>query len=167
MGDEVIVGAIGKPFGVQGDVYVHPDPDVDHDFAPGTSYDVGGHTLTVARSRLHSGRRVVRFAEASDRGEAERLRGTVLSLPREEITLEEGAVWLDDILGSEVVDEDGSLVGVLEAVLDSPAHDLLVIARPDGGEALVPAVEQFIEVHPDRIVVRAVPGLLDPDEGDG
>lgn len=166
MGDEVIVGAIGKPFGIHGDVYVHPDPDLAHEFPEGTRYEVGGGGLTVVQSRVHAGRRLVRFAEASDRGAAEELRGAVLSLPRDAVELEEGAVWLDDVLGCEVVDAQGSLVGVLEAVLDSPAHDLLVVARPDGGELLVPAVEDLVEVKPDRIVVRDVAGLLDPGEAD-
>lgn len=166
MGAEVIVGAVGKPFGVHGDVYVHPDPDVAHDFPEGTTFEAGGQTLTVVESRLHAGRRLVRFAEADDRGAAEALRGTVLTLPRDAIELEEGAVWLDDVLGFDVVDEEGALIGVLENVLDSPAHDLLVVARPDGGELLVPAVDDVIEVGDDRIVVHRSAGLLDPDEAE-
>ena len=166
MDDAVIVGAVGKPFGIHGDVYVHPDPDVAHEFPAGTTYDAGGGTLTVAQSKVHAGRRLVRFAEAGDREAAAALRGTVLTLPRDAVELEEGAVWLDDVLGCDVVDEDGALVGVLERVLDSPAHDLLVVARPDGGELLVPAVDDLIIVEAERIVVRQVAGLLDPDEAD-
>lgn len=166
MGEDVVVGAVGKPFGIHGEVYVHPDPDVGHDFPPGTVYVAGGRTLTVARSRLHGRRRVVAFAEASDRGAAEELRGTVLTLSREDVELEEGAVWLDDVLGCEVVDADGALIGVLESVLDSPAHDLLVVARPDGGEVLIPAVDELVEIRPDRIVVEPPPGLLDADAAD-
>ncbi len=160
----VVVGAVGKPFGVRGEVYVHPDPDLGHEFAAGTRYVAQGGALTVERARTHGGRLVVKFEEVADRAGAEGLRGTVLSLDKDEIALDDGAVWLDEVLGAEVVDGDGALIGVLEGVLDAPAHDLLVVARPDGGEVLVPAVDEFVELGRERIVVRAIPGLLGDDE---
>jgi 16S rRNA processing protein RimM len=164
--DRVVVGAVGKPFGVRGDVYVHPDPDLDHDFPAGQVYETDRGTLRCAASRLHSGRRVVRFEQASDREAAEALRGTVLTVPRDEVPLEEGAFWVSDLEGAEVVDPNGDVVGVVEAVQDGLAHDLLVVARPDGGEVLIPVVDEFVEVTEDGIVVRPIPGLLDLSEAD-
>ena len=164
MGDDVvIVGVVGKPFGVDGDVHVHPDADLEHDFPVGTVYDTERGELTVEATRLHGDRRLVRFGEAADRGAAEDLRGLALTLDRAALPLPEGAAWVEDVLGAEVVDEDGQVIGALERVLDTPAHDLLVVARPDGGEALIPAVEELVEIGRDRIVVRAIPGLLDAD----
>lgn len=165
--ERVVVGAVGKPFGVGGDVYVHPDPDIDHDFPVGYVYETGVGPLTCVSSRLHSGRRVMRFEEAGDRQAAEGLRGTVLTVALAEVPLEDGAYWVADLLGLEVVDPAGDVVGVVEAVVDGLAHDQLVVARPDGGEVLVPAIEEFVSVEDGRIVVRPIPGLLDPDEDDG
>lgn len=159
----VIVGVVAKPFGVHGDVYVRPDVDLDHEFPPGCSYETPGRTLTVERSRLHSGRRVVRFAGVGDRTGAEALRGLILQLPASQVTLAEDAFWTADLLGAEVVDDAGALVGVLEGTLDGPAHDYLVIARTDGGEVLIPVVDDLVDLRGDRIVVHAIPGLLDPD----
>jgi 16S rRNA processing protein RimM len=162
--DEVVVGVVGKPFGVRGDVYVRPDPDLDHDFPLGTTYRLAdGRTITVEVSWVHGNRRLVRFAEASDRDAAEALRGAVLTVPRADVGLPEGAFWVHDLIGREVHDDAGALVGVIEGVLDGHAHDYVVVARTDGGEFLVPLVADLLDVREDAVVVRALPGLLDDD----
>jgi 16S rRNA processing protein RimM len=157
----VAVGRIGKPVGLRGDVHVHPDPDLEHDFPPGTTYDAGERTLTATATRVHAGRRVVRFAEASSREQAEALRGTVLRLPASAVPLPDDAHWAADVVGREVRDPEGNLLGVVEQILDAPAHDYLVVARPDGGDVLVPAVEELVDVDGAHVVVRAIPGLFD------
>lgn len=158
----VVVGVVAKALGLRGEVFVRPDPDVAHDFAPGRHYPrATGGDLVVASSRLHSGRRVVRFEGVADRDGAEALRGTSLTVDRDDVQLDADAFWNDELLGREVVDEAGVLIGVLEATLDGPAHDYLVVARPDGGEVLVPAVAALVDLAGDPVVVRAIPGLLD------
>jgi 16S rRNA processing protein RimM len=165
--DDVVVGVIGKPHGLNGDVYVRPDPDVGDEFPPGSTYQVTPadrshpETLTVVSSHLHSGRRVVRFEGITDRDTAAAVRGLVLTIPRGEAQLEEGAFWAADLLGREVVDEDGTLLGVIEGVRDGHAHDYLLLARTDGGEVLLPAVDDLLDITADRVVVRVIPGLLE------
>ncbi len=162
-GGDVIVGVVGKPLGLKGEVFVRPNPDVGHEFAAGDQLSAADDRLVVAEARLHSGRQVMRFEGVSTREQAEELRGTVLSVPRDTVELAEDAFWSDELLGREVVDDEGSVVGVIESTLDGAAHDYLVIARPDGGEVLVPAVADLVDVSDDRIVVHAIPGLLDDD----
>ncbi len=157
----VTVGVVAKPIGLGGEVFVRPDPDVEHGFPPGGRYPRAGGDLVVAGTRVHSGRRVVRFEGVTSRDAAEALRGTVLTVARHDVALPDDSFWTDELLGREVVDQTGALVGVLEATADGAAHDYLVVARPDGGEVLLPAVAELVEVLADRIVVRAIPGLLD------
>ena len=158
----VVVGVIAKALGLKGEVFVRPDPDLDHEFVPGEEFTLaGGRRLVVAAARMHSGRQVVRFEGVDDREAVAALRGELLEVPRETIGLAEDAFWNDDLLGRDVVDESGTLVGVLEATMDGAAHDYFVVARPDGGEVMVPAVAELVEVQDDRIIVRAIPGLLD------
>lgn len=160
-----IVGVIGKPLGLKGEVFVRPDPDVAHEFAPGQTFVVeGGRELAVAASRSHSGRLVLRFAGVDSREQVEQLRGLVLEVSRDDVALDEDTFWNDDLLGREVVDDRGELVGVLESTMDGAAHDYLVVARPDGAEVLIPAVAELVDIQSERIVVTAIPGLLDPDD---
>jgi 16S rRNA processing protein RimM len=165
----VVVGIVGKPFGVCGEVFVFPDPDIADRFGVGDRYpimsksDTGGRPgeLRVAGSREHGGRRIVRFEGVEDRNAAEALRGVVLGVPRSRVWVAEDAVWTADLIGREVVDDDGALVGVVDGALDGTAHDYLVVARPDGGELLIPAVVELLDVDVDPIVLHPIPGLFD------
>ncbi|QBI18969.1 16S rRNA processing protein RimM [Egibacter rhizosphaerae] len=164
MSGHAIVGTVGKPFGLHGEVYVLPDPDIGPTFRPGLACRLpDGASLVVADSRAHGRRTIVAFEGVTDREAAEALRGATLAVARDDIPLAEDAHWVDDVLGREVVDAAGETIGVLEGVRDGAAHDLLVIARHDGGEVLVPAVDELVDLAADPVIVQPVPGLLDPD----
>jgi 16S rRNA processing protein RimM len=161
--DLVAFGLVGKPHGLRGEVYVLVDPDFDEPLRPGRRVRTDrARELDVTGTRLQAGRLVATFSDVRSREDAEALRGARLLLPRRE--LESGdadAYWAEDLVGSEVVTDDGDVVGVLEAVADGPAHDYLVVARPDGGELLIPAVEEFVEIREGQVVLHPIQGLLD------
>ena len=162
----VVVGVVAKALGLAGETFVRPDPDLDEPFPPGAAYASSrGGELVIASSRLHSGRQVVRFDGVDSREAAEALRGAELRRPRADIPLDDDAFWTDELIGREVLDDSGAVVGVVEAVADGAAHDYLVVARPDGGEVLLPAVAELVEVGADHVVVHAIPGLLDDQPG--
>lgn len=165
---EVAVGVVRRPFGLNGDVFVHPDPDLDEDFAVGRRYRAGGadRFLQVAATAVHRGLRVVRFADVDDRDAALALRDVVLYRPAEARDVGDGAFWADDLVGMQVVDERGRALGTLAAVTDGTAHDYLVVRDPAGRDVLVPAVEELVTVRPRRIVLRPPAGLFDPAEGE-
>ncbi len=164
--DHVVVGQVGKPFGNRGDVFLFADPDLSETFEPGTRYHTPGRPqgLTVISARVHTARLVVSFEGFTSREQAETIRGTVLSRARDEVPLDEEFIWVTDLLGRTVVDVDGSLVGVVASVTDGHAHDYLVIARPDGGESVVPMVDELVDYTVDPIVLQPVVGLIDPDD---
>ena len=168
----LLVGRVLRPHGVRGEVVVEVLSDAPDRFAPGAELlagdpDTAGEPsrLTVAAARLDRGRLLVRFAEVGDRDAAERARGTPLSIPVEAARpLAEQEFWPYQLVGLEVVDRDGRRHGVVADVLPGAAHDLLEV-RLDGGErALVPAVAALVTVELDakRVVVDALPGLLEP-----
>lgn len=157
------VATVGKPFGLRGEVYVFADADLGDELSPGAEYPTDrGTRLVVAASHVQRGsRRVVHFEGVADREQAEALRGTVLGRAQSAVPLEEGSVWVADLIGREVVDAHGELLGVVEAVADGAAHDYLLVARPDAGEVMLPFVPELCEVTAERVVVQAIPGLFD------
>ena len=167
------VGVIRRPFGRDGQVFVHPDPDLDDPFPVGDVYqaapDVAGgqpsaRPLTVAASMLHSGRRIVRFEGIEDRESAAGLRDLVLSRDAARGDLDQDGFWAEDLLGWPVLDQHDRPLGTLREVRDGVAHDYLVVGRLGGSDVLVPAVAELVDIQSDRIVVQAVPGLFDdPD----
>jgi 16S rRNA processing protein RimM len=178
MGEAIVVGRIGKPHGVRGDVTVEVRTDVpDRRFAPGEKLDRsgGGPGLVVADARWHSGRLLLRFEGVADRTGAESLRDVVLTIDADRAgdamdpdeADEGGEFWWDrDLVGLRAVTPDGSPLGEVTDVVHTAAGELLAIGRPDGGEHLVPFVRDIVPTV-DRagglLVVDAPPGLLDLD----
>jgi len=169
----MVVGRVLRPHGVHGELLVEVLSDAPERFAPGARVaagdpEAGGplRLLEVSGARLHQGRMLLRFAGVVDRDTAEPLRGSLLSIPAEAAReLGPDEFWRHQLVGLAVVDSEGRDRGVVSDVLPGAAHDLLQVRRPDGGAVLVPAVAALVQVQADagRIVVEALPGLLDPE----
>jgi 16S rRNA processing protein RimM len=168
--DLVVVGRVGKPVGIRGEVTVEvrtDDPDAR--FAPGAVLrtDPPEHgPLTVDGARPHGGRLVLAFAGVPDRTAAEQLRDTLLlvdvaSLP----PLDDPDTFHDwQLRGLAAELTDGTAVGRVDDVLHLPQGDVLVVARADGAELLVPFVRQQVpevDVAGGRVVLDPAPGLLE------
>jgi 16S rRNA processing protein RimM len=170
--DTVVVGRIGRPHGVRGEVTVEvrtDDPELR--FAPGSVLvtdpaRVG--PLTVEAVRWHSGRLLLRVEGVADRTAAEGLRGVVVcaEVPDDEVPADPEEYYDHQLRGLAVVTVEGDAVGEVSDVIHLPAQDLLAIARPGGRELLVPFVSELvpeIDLGAGRAVIDPPPGLLDLD----
>jgi 16S rRNA processing protein RimM len=163
MSQQVIVGTVGRPHGLRGEVTVRPRTDqIEERFAPGAQLSFGGRVLTVAARNLVQGRLVVAFDGVGDRSAAEALRGAELWATAEDETLAEDEFHDTALIGCSVVDPSGLVLGELVEIHHHPAQDLLVVRTPEG-ERLVPFVSELVpEVDPTRrrVVVNPIPGLM-------
>ena len=170
---EVIVGRIGKPHGIRGEVTVEVRTDEpERRFGVGTTVRAerprGAAApwaqLTVAATRWHQTTLLVRFEELGDRTAAESARGLLLHA-----TVDAGASPEDpeefydhQLVGLAAEDLDGRPLGQVTAVLHG-AQDLLQVRTPDGRDALVPfvaALVPVVDVAGGRVVVADRPGLV-------
>ena len=122
-----------------------------------------GRELTVATSRTHNDRLLIRFEGIDERTDAEGLRGALFVTPDDLRELGEAEYWEHQVIGCEVVDAAGARVGDVVRLTPAPAQDLLVVAT-DRGERLIPLVEEIVtefDVSARRIVVDPPEGLLD------
>jgi 16S rRNA processing protein RimM len=168
----VTVGRIGRAHGIKGEVGIDVRTDEpDRRFADGavlvTDAKVS-RTLTVAASRWHSGKLLVKFAEVPDRTAAEQLRNLVLQseIDADERPEDPEEYYDRELVGLAVRTTDGADVGEVIDVVHLPAQDLLEIRRTAGNVVLVPLVEELVpEIDVDKryVVVADRPGLLDPD----
>ena len=177
--EEVVVGRLGKPHGVRGEVTVELRTDEpERRFADGAvlraSRPGGGPVpapdrLTVAATRWHQDRLLVSFEELSNRTEAESARGLVLSttVSVDERPDDPEEFYDHQLVGLRVVTTDGQDAGSVAEVLHSGAQDVLVVRREGREDALVPFVAALVpevDVASGRILVADRPGLLEPLE---
>ncbi|HEX3198456.1 MAG TPA: ribosome maturation factor RimM [Propionibacteriaceae bacterium] len=170
---DAIVGVIGRPHGVHGEVAVQLRTDEpERRFAPGEVLrEEGGTRLFTVRSvRDHSGRLLVRFAELVDRAGAEAARGTLLIAdvePGEQPT-EPGEFYDRQLIGLRATTPDGAEIGTVGSVLHLPAQDVLEIDTA-AGRRLVPFVAALVpdvDLEVGRLTVVDVEGLLDDGDAD-
>lgn len=104
-----------------------------------------GGALTLKSIRDGSNGAIARFAEIADRNAAEALRGTELTVPRASLPpLGEGEYYHVDLIGLRVVTDAGAPVGIVAAVENFGAGDILEIEQPDGRRFMVPVTQAGI-----------------------
>lgn len=130
----VTLAAIAGAHGVAGEVRLKLFGEGLATFKPHKRFNVGqpGGELTLKKVRDdNKGGAVARFAEIPDRTAAEKLRGTVLTVPRSALPpLGEGEYYHADLLGLSAVSDKGEALGEVIAVDDFGAGDVIEIKRP-------------------------------------
>jgi 16S rRNA processing protein RimM len=161
--DRVIVGRVGRPHGVRGEVTLLPEGDDPGDFARGSVLRAGEQELTVRSARSYRERGlIVGFEGIDDRNTAETLRGLLLTRAgADRRSLGDGEFWSSSLVGLEAVTPDGAVLGRVVAVVTGSLQDRLVVLTPVGEEVQVPFVEDIVGDPADgRIVIDAPEGLF-------
>ena len=170
----LVVGRVGRPHGLRGEVTIEVRTD-----DPAARFAVGSTLatdpaergpLTVAVSRWHSGRLLVGFDGCRDRDEAEALRDTLLLIDSADLEpLGDPEEFYDhDLIGLHVVTAAGEDVGVVADVLHH-GQDLLVVngtGLRSGAEIMIPFVAALVpevSLASGTLVIDPPPGLLDPE----
>lgn len=169
----VRVGYIFRPHGVKGEIKVDPEATDD----PERFYDldrvyVGHDPESVRRHRITSVRLqetkrgitvILRLDGVDGRTAAEAIAKQNLYAHEDDLDLSLDEVFIHDVVGVEVVSEAGNALGTVSGVMQMPGHDVLVVARPDADDALIPAVEAFVvdlDLETRRLTLRPIDGLL-------
>lgn len=144
----VIIGA----HGVTGEVRLKVFTD---DLGRYKSFNQG--KLTLKSVRHGSNGAIARIAEVTDRNAAEAMRGTELTVPRAELPpLGEGEYYHADLLGLPVISSEGEPLGLVVAIDNFGAGDVIEIERPDKKRFMVPMnIDAVPEWNDARMVVDA------------
>ena len=186
----LVVGQIGKPHGIRGEVSVvvrtdEPEErftvgsvfttEVPRDRrvsagpagapAPGARFEVPKQ-LVLEQIRWHQGRGIAVFEGIDDRNVAEELRGVFLQVDSSELTPPDDPDEFHDhqLIGLRVESADGVAYGTVSRIDHAPSSDLIVLAKTDGGTALIPFVSAMVpavDLAGGRVIVDLPEGLLD------
>jgi 16S rRNA processing protein RimM len=163
----LVVGIARRPHGLRGEVLVSVETDFPERLTKGAKLFLGEeHTpVTVASTRGHNEGLLITFEEFPDKASVEFLRNTPLFVSAEDRPpLPDGEYYQHQLLGMQVFEESGELLGTLEQVLDTGANNVYVVRDSEGKELLLPAIKNVVrQILPaeKKMVVHLLPGLRD------
>jgi len=171
-GPLVAVGRIGAPHGLRGEFRLLLETDFPERLQCGRPVVLqpreGAQSLPteVAGVRPAPGRRdgvLLTVAALASREAVRPFVGGWVCVPQRSLpALPAGQYYHHQLVGLEVTDAAGGVVGHVAAIARSPAHDLFVVQRPDGRTVLVPAAKvavAAIDLGARRLQLRPLPGL--------
>jgi 16S rRNA processing protein RimM len=127
-------------------------------FDPGARLRVDGVERVVSGVSWHKGQARVSLEGIDSLEAAQSLKWTwVEALAEEHPPLEDGEYYSPDLIGLIVYDESGACLGPVDAIVPSPAHDLIQV-----GDTLIPAARAFVrevDLAARRMTVRLIPGM--------
>jgi len=161
------VGKLRRPHGIHGEIKMTILTDFPHIIKKGKEVFVGERhlPLVIQRTRQHTDHMLIAFEEYSDRDEVGVHRNQILYMPVEEFpALSEGEYYIHDLIGLKVISEQGQDLGVLIEILETGANDVYLVQDRDGGEILLPVIEEVVlkvDLEKGEIIVHLLPGLVD------
>jgi 16S rRNA processing protein RimM len=151
--DRITVGRVGKPHGLAGAFFVEEASEDPERFAVGSELLVAGEPARVVESKHARGRPVIRLDLRVERGAA-------LEIPREALgPVAEDEYYVFDLVGLEVEEEGGRLLGRVTDVAPGIANDVLEL---DSGISLPMVEDCVLQVDRDRKKILVAPGFTDP-----
>ena len=166
MEKQLQVGVISSTHGVRGEVKVFPTTDDMNRFKKlkEVILDTGKETqlLHIQQVRFFKNMVIVKFKEFRSINDVERLRGKSLYVTRENaVKLQKDEYFIADMIGIQVVSDEGEDLGILQDVMQTGANDVYVVEK-DGEELLIPAIKDCIlsvNVEEGKMEVHLLPGL--------
>lgn len=163
----MLIGRVIRPHGIRGELVMDILTDMPQYFDT-PELHIGPKPENLVRftnsaKRFHQGRVLVKLQEVNDRDYAENLRQQYVFISRQyELPLEEGEFYLHQLIGMQVIDEAGELLGEVTDTIQTGANDVFVVNGAKG-EILIPDIEDVVlnvDRATGRITVHLLPGLL-------
>lgn len=145
-------GQIVNTHGLKGYVKIQPWADDPADLLDFDRFFIDGREYKVEQASLQKSMVLLKLAGVDTIDEAAKLRNKELLIAREDVELEEGVVFIADLIGLTVL-ADGVEIGKITEVLTPPGNDVYVVKGER--EYLIPAVKEFVEeLNPEAGFVR-------------
>lgn len=153
-------GKVVNTHGVRGEVKIQVWLDSPEFMRRFKTVYIDDKPVSLVSARAHKGFLIALFDGVEDINAAMSLKNKTVFIDRDDAPLKKGEYFLCDIIGARVVNEDGSEVGVLEDILETPASSIYIV-RGDT-EHMIPAVPEFIlntDAENGIITVRLIEGM--------
>jgi len=167
--DLVSIGIIKKVIGNNGSVSIIPETDFPEHFKELSEIfivfpDNSIRLELIESSKVTKNNISIKFKNINNRAEALGLKNARLMITENELhSLKDDEVYHFQLEGFQVISEDNKVIGKIESIFSTNAHDILVV-KNGNKEILIPFCDQFIKnilKHNKIIVINPIEGLLD------
>ncbi len=170
MTDRFQVGVIASTHGLAGEVNVFPtteDPNRFKKLKEVTLHTNRGEEikLHVQSARFFKKFVIVKFKEFNNINEVEKFRGCELTIERKDaLKLNPGEFYCADLIGLDIVDEDGNILGKVSDVIQTGANDVYEMTSENREDKVyIPAIKDCIKeinIEKGQIIIHIMDGLL-------
>lgn len=162
------IGQIVNTFGIKGFVKVNPFTDDMERFAELKSVLVVKNKelieMQIEEIKYQKNVVLIKFKGIEDINMAEKYKGCYIKIKRENARkLPKDTYFIADLIGMQVYDEQGNLLGKVNDIYNNKVHDIYVIKDDLGKQILLPSTKEVIkqiDMDNDRIVVHLIEGLI-------
>lgn len=160
-------GKLRRPHGVHGELVMELYTDFPERLHPRLIVYLGENHLrmTLRSVRVHNEGMLVGFDGIDTPEDAGRFRNQVMYTSTKNLPdLTEGSYYFHQLIGVNVVDENGDLLGKLTEIIETGANDVYTVTGADGRELLLPAIPDVIlgvDLKTRIMRVHLLPGLAD------
>jgi len=160
-------GLVVNTHGVKGEVKIQPWSDGPELFLAVSAFYIDGKPVRINSARIHKNMVLAFIDGVGDIPSALAYKGKILQADRDDIPLNPGQIFIEDIIGLEVFDRrTDRIIGRVADVLKPPANDVYVVKEGEKTH-YIPVVAEFVEsVDPDagRITIRTIGGMLTDED---
>lgn len=153
-------GKIVNTHGVRGEVKIQVWLDSPEFLRRFKTIYIDGKPVKMLSARVHKGFVIAQLEAIDDINAAMALKNRIVYIDRADAKLGRGEYFLCDIIGSRVVDENGTEIGTLDDILETPASSIYIVRGET--EHMIPAVPEFIiktDAENGVITVRLIEGM--------
>ena len=162
------IGQIVNTFGIKGMIKVQPFTDDIEQFEKLKTIYIKNKSeqkeYEIEEVKYHKNMILLKLKGVNTIEEANYLRQSYLIKDREkEEPLEEGTYYIVDLLGLEVYDDNGNLLGILDDIFNTGSNDIYVVKNELGKQILLPAISEVIkeiDIKNKKIIVHIIKGLI-------
>ncbi len=160
------IGKIVAVQGLKGDVRVEPWCDSAEFLCEFDTlyFDKGNTPVEIEKVRPHKNIVLVKIKGTDTVEAAQMLRGKILYMDREDVELDDGCYFVQDLIGLEVIDnDDGTVYGKLSEVKETGANDVYIVKNGEK-EYLIPAIPDVIistDIENGKMLIHKLDGLFD------
>ncbi len=152
--DLVLVGRVGEAYGLKGGLHLIPYSNDAAALQAAHEWWLQGpgklplRSVDVLHAKPHGGGLTAQLVGLADRDQAEKLKGASVFVPRSRFpALSDDEYYWTDLVGLEVVNVDGVVLGTVTGLTETGAHPLLEVAEQGADGEAVQRLVPFVGVH--------------------